>query len=110
MTSMDFDFLKEAINNYKTTNKDKKTLLKEMYEGLYVGHSKSRESINKKTEELNQELFDDLTTNAYFSGNLFNFVKKQVSQQQEEINEKIEYIHTKIADYIKKGLPEYVKE
>lgn len=110
MTSMDFDFLKEAINNYKTEHKDKKTLLKEMYEGLYVGHSKPRESIDKTTEVLNQELFHDLTTNAKFSEYLFNFVEKQVTQQQEEINEKIKDIHTKIADYIKEGLPEYVKE
>ena len=111
MTSMDFDFLKKAINNYKKTeHKDKKTLLKEMYEGLYVGHSKSRESIDKTTEKLNQELFNDLTTNVKFSEYLFNFVEKQVSKQQEEINEKIKDIHTKIEDYIENGLPEYVEK
>lgn len=104
--------LNTAINNYKinkTTNKDKKTLLKKMYEGLYVGHSKPREG-DVETEKLNQKLFNDLTTNAYFSGNLFNFVKKQVSKQQREVKEKIEYIRKKIEDYIKKGLPEYVEK
>ena len=107
MTSMVFNNLNTAINNYK--HKDKKTLLKGMYEGLYEGHSKPRER-NVKTEELNQELFHDLTTNAKFSGNLFKFVEKQVSQQQREVNKKIEYIHTKIEDYIENGLPEYVEK